>query len=139
MRFVSVKAVHAGRAALSARERPYNLACHCGAIRFEVDAELVGLHECNCSTCRRHGFLHWKVPSNAVRLITERVRLSTYAWRDLASAHHFCPTCGTPILRTGYSAEKVSINARCIEGIDIFALEIGRYDGRSEMPPGVLP
>jgi hypothetical protein len=116
------------------RERPYELACHCGTIRFEVDADLVGLHECNCSTCRRHGFLHWKVPSGALKLKTERVRLSTYAWRDLTGTHHFCPTCGTPILRTGYPDQKVSVNARCIEDIDVFALEVGRYDGRNDMP-----
>jgi hypothetical protein len=58
--------------------------------------------ECNCSTCRRHGFLHWKVPAKAVSLKTEQVPLSTYGWQDLAGAHHFRPTCGTPILRTGF-------------------------------------
>jgi hypothetical protein len=124
---------------VSTRERPYKLACHCGAIRFEVDAELSGLHECNCSSCRRHGFLHWKVPSKGVTLKTERVRLSAYAWRDLTGAHHFCPTCGTPLIRTGYPDDKVSVNARCIEGIDVFTLEVERCDGRNEMPPGVLP
>ena len=75
-------------------ERPYRLSCHCGAIRFEVDAELAGLIECNCSTCRRHGFLRWKVPSEALKLKTERVRLSAYAWRDLAGTHQFCPLAG---------------------------------------------
>lgn len=120
-------------------ERPYKLACHCGAIRIDVDAELGGLVECNCSTCRRHGFLHWKVPSRAVKLTTERVALSTYAWRDITGGHHFCPTCGTSLLRTGYPNEVVSVNARCIEGIDVFALEVRRYDGRNDMPPGPLP
>jgi hypothetical protein len=111
-------------------ERPYRLSCHCGSIRLEVDADLESLLECNCSTCRRHGFLHWKVPSSAVSLKTERVILSTYAWRDITGAHHFCPTCGTSILRTGYADGKVSINARCIEEIDVFSLEVRRYDGR---------
>jgi hypothetical protein len=120
-------------------QHPYKLACHCGAIRLEVDAELTGLLECNCSTCRRHGFMHWKVRADAVKLSTERVRLSSYAWRDITGAHHFCPTCGTPILRTGYPEGMVSINARCIEEIDVFALHVRRYDGRQDMPPGVLP
>ena len=124
---------------MSAPKRPYRLACHCGAIRFEVDAELAGLVECNCSTCRRHGFLHWKVPAGVVKLVTERVRLSTYAWRDLAGGHHFCPTCGTAILRTGYADGVVSVNARCIEEVDVFSLEVRRYDGRKDMPPGILP
>jgi hypothetical protein len=38
------------------------LSCHCGAIRLECNAPLERLGECNCSTCGRHGFLHWKVP-----------------------------------------------------------------------------
>ena len=90
-------------------------------------------------TCRRHGLLHWKVPSSAVSLKTERVLLSTYAWRDITGAHHFCPTCGTSILRTGYADGKISINARCNEEIDVFSLEVRRYDGRKDIPPGVLP
>jgi hypothetical protein len=83
--------------------------------------------------------LHWKVPSNVVKLKTERVALSTYAWRDITGAHHFCPTCGTALLRTGYPDERVSVNARCIEEVDVFTLRVRRYDGRNEMPPGVLP
>jgi hypothetical protein len=120
-------------------ERPYSLSCHCGSIRLEVDAELTGLLECNCSTCRRSGFLHWKVPNKAVKLVTERRAMTAYLWRDAAGGHHFCPTCGTAMLRTGYPAERVSVNARCIEGIDVFTLEVRRYDGRNEMPPGPLP
>jgi hypothetical protein len=117
---------------------PYNLSCHCGAIRLEVDTELAGLIECNCSTCRRHGFLHWKMPASAVALRTESVRLSTYAWRNATGGHHFCPTCGTPMLRTGYPQGAVSVTARCIDEVDTFALPVKRYDGRNDMPPGVL-
>ena len=114
-------------------QRPYTLSCHCGAVRFEVDAELADLHECNCSTCARHGFLHWKVPVEAVRLVTQKVQLSTYLWRDAVGGHHFCPVCGTALMRTGYKTG-VSLNARCLEGVDVFELKIGRYDGLREMP-----
>ncbi|MEY9782356.1 GFA family protein [Sinorhizobium fredii] len=120
-------------------QRPYRLSCHCGEIAIEVDAELSRLVECNCSTCRRSGFLHRKVDAAAVRLLTEKRRLSTYVWRGLAEGHHFCPTCGTAILRSGYPGDRVSLNARCIEGVDVFTLEVERYDGRNDMPPGPLP
>src|SRR5262245_21085165 len=63
-------------------DRPYSVSCHCGAIRLSVDAELSGLEECNCSTCGRSGFVHWKVPVDAVRLITQKRMLATYLWRD---------------------------------------------------------
>jgi hypothetical protein len=53
---------------------PYALSRHSGAIRLEVDAALAGLEECNCSTCARHGFLHWNVPVEAVRLVSQKCR-----------------------------------------------------------------
>ncbi len=120
-------------------QRPYKLSCHCGAIRIEVDADLGGLVECNCSTCARHGFLHWKVPVKAVRLLSERRVLSIYKWRDADGGHEFCPTCGTALLRSGYPGGIISVNARCIEGIDVFELNPKRYDGRKLMPPGPEP
>ena len=113
----------------------HTLSCHCGAIRLEVTAELDGLVECNCSTCARHGFLHWKVPVEAVRLITQKCALTTYLWRDADGGHQFCPTCGTALMRTGYR-DHISVNARCLDGIDVFALQATRYDGRNLMPPG---
>jgi len=114
---------------------PYALSCHCGAIKLEVDAELTGLVECNCSTCARHGILHWKVPVEAVRLVTQKVALTSYLWRDADGGMQFCRTCGTAMMRTGYR-DRISVNARCIEGIDVFTLEVERYDGRTLMPPG---
>jgi len=54
------------------------LSCHCGAIRLETNADLGELTECNCSTCGRHGFLHWRIKPNQVRLLTTRRVLSTY-------------------------------------------------------------
>ncbi|WP_018234784.1 GFA family protein [Ensifer sp. BR816] len=119
-------------------QRPYRLSCHCGEIVVEVDAELSRLVECNCSTCRRSGFLHWKVDADAVRLVTQKRRMSTYIWRGLTEGHHFCATCGTAIMRSGYPGDRLSLNARCIEGVDVFALEVERYD-RNDMPPGPLP
>ena len=60
---------------------PHKVSCHCGNIQLEVSAELSEVFECNCSICSRTGFLHWYVPPEAVRLVTEKRQLSTYAWR----------------------------------------------------------
>ncbi len=118
--------------------KPYIVACHCNAIRIEVDAELTEFRECNCSVCARSGFLHWYLPNTSVRLLTQSPRLSTYVWRYLGGSQHFCPTCGTPVLRTGYKNQSVSVNARCLEGIDVFELKTERFDGRNEIPPGPM-
>ena len=120
-------------------QRPYILSCHCGNIRLEVDAEPTDIDECNCSTCRRFGFIHWKVPGNTIKLLTEKRSLSTYAGRLVQRMWHFCPTCGTTLLRTGYAEDIVSVNARCIENVDVFELKVTRFDGRRLLPPGPLP
>ena len=39
------------------------------------------------------------------------------------------------MLRTGYR-DRIAVNARCLIGVDIFTLEVARYDGRNDMPPG---
>jgi hypothetical protein len=113
------------------------LSCHCGGVRLEVNAELANLGECNCSTCAKHGFLHWKVRPDQVRLATPRSGLATYVWRFVHEGHHFCPTCGVPIARTG--TDYFSINARCLDDVDIFTLDVSRYDGRNDIPGGDVP
>jgi hypothetical protein len=40
------------------------------------------------------------------------------------------------MLRKGYAGDRVSVNARCIEGVDVFELQVRRVDGRKNMPPG---
>jgi hypothetical protein len=113
------------------------LSCHCGDIRLEVNAELDVLTDCNCSTCARHGMLHWRVKPEQVRLATPKRGLSTYVWRFATEGHHFCPICGVAILRTG--PDYLSINARCLDDVDIFTLKVRRYDGRNDIPGGDVP
>ena len=116
--------------------QPYSLSCHCQAIRLEVDAPLEDLVECNCSTCRRFGAIHWYVKADAVKLLEESRALSTYAWRFVHEGHHFCPTCGSSVMRTGYPDGVVALNACLIEDVDVFTLDPKRFDGRSKIPPG---
>lgn len=114
------------------------LSCHCGAVRLEVNAELRDLGECNCSTCARYGFIYWKVRHDQVRLATPRSGLSTYVWRFIDEGLHFCKDCGVPIARTGPDNYFV-INARCLDDVDIYTLEVGRGDGRAHIPGGDVP
>jgi hypothetical protein len=46
-------------------------------------------------------------------------------------------TGGTAIARTG--PNYLSINAGCLDDVDIFALKVKRGDGRTHMPGGDLP
>jgi hypothetical protein len=75
------------------------------------------------------------VPPEAVRLVTEKRRLSTYVWRSVTGGHHFCPICGVAVIRTSTQyPPPVSVNARCIEGIDLATLTICQADGKNLIP-----
>ena len=44
--------------------------CHCGRVRFEVDAPaVIEATECNCSICSKVGYLHLIVAQSDFRLL----------------------------------------------------------------------
>lgn len=113
----------------------FKVSCHCGNIRLEVTAELDEVIDCNCSICVRTGFLHWHVAPEQVRLETPSRLLSTYVWRSATGGQHFCPTCGIAVIRTSTQyPPPVSINARCLEDVDVASLKIRRFDGKHAYP-----
>jgi hypothetical protein len=111
-------------------ETKYKLSCHCGRIQFEVTADLAEVVECNCSLCRRSGFLHWYVSPEHVNLLTTGNGLTTYVWRSITGGQHFCAICGIAVIRTSTRyPPPISVNARCVEGIDLPSLKVRHFDG----------
>ena len=91
--------------------------------------------ECNCSLCMRSGFLHWYVKPEQVKLKKQSRLLSTYCWRSATGGQHFCTTCGIAVIRTSTQyPPPVSINARCVEKVDIGRLKIRPFDGSHAYP-----
>ena len=115
----------------------HTLSCHCGAVRLEVAAPLEVVTECNCSTCGKSGYLSWYVPIDTVRLATPSQGMSTYYWRFASEGFHFCKSCGIATHRTWN--DRISVNARCIDGIDVFELSTKRVDGKHTIPAGPVP
>jgi hypothetical protein len=104
-------------------------------IQLEVTADLDEVVECNCSICARSGFLHWYVAPEQVRLPSEKRQLATYLWRCATGGQHFCPSCGIALIRTSTQCPPpVSINARCLEDVDIACLKIRQFDGKRAIP-----
>lgn len=109
----------------------YRGSCHCGAIRYEVEAELGDLERCNCSICVRTGFLHWYVEPGCFRLIGSDETLATYQFGTRTARNHFCRVCGiAPFRRARSDPDKVDVNVRCLEGVDIASLGFREFDGR---------
>lgn len=110
----------------------YTGGCHCGRIRFEVIGHLASVTECDCSICSKSGFLHWRVEPEQVRLVTPESSFSTYVWRTRTAKHRFCPVCGVAPLRNPRDdTSKISVNVRCLDGVDLTGVEVVHFDGRS--------
>lgn len=116
-------------------EKTYKGGCHCGAVRYEAEADLSGmLIECNCSHCEKKGFILTFTPRDKFRLVSGEDKLTEYRFNKHEIAHRFCLVCGTQPFGYGKmpdGAEVTAINVRCIDGIDLVALEPQAYDGRS--------
>jgi hypothetical protein len=113
----------------------YRGGCHCGRVRLEVTGELTVATECNCSICLKSGYLHWYVEPQQVRLLTQKQLLSTYVWRSITGGHHFCPVCGIAVIRMSVQyPPPLSINVRCLEGVDLAELRVEHFDGRRLIP-----
>lgn len=112
--------------------KTYEGGCHCGRVRFRVTADLDGVSECNCSICTKKGFLHLIVPPARFELLSGADDLSTYAFNTRTAKHHFCRHCGIHSFYVPRSdPDKIDVNVRCLEGLDLAAVSVRRFDGRN--------
>ncbi len=94
----------------------YHGSCHCGAIKFEVEApESVEVENCNCSICAMTGFLHLIVPARNFRLLSGEESLTTYTFNTGVAKHKFCKICGVkPFYIPRSNPDGVDVNLRCL-------------------------
>jgi len=106
--------------------------CHCGKVRFEVDAPAdLEVTECNCSICRKSGYLHLIVPSHSFRLLSGEKSLATYTFNTGIAEHYFCTECGVKSFYVPRShPDGFSINARCLDEGTFETIRITEFNGR---------
>jgi len=107
--------------------------CHCGAVSFEVltpsEVELV---DCNCSVCRRTGYLHLIVPKERFRLLTGKKKLTTYQFNTKQAKHLFCSVCGVKSFYVPRShPEGISVNFRCLDAEEFKSVMTTEFDGKN--------
>ncbi|MEE8538732.1 MAG: GFA family protein, partial [Woeseiaceae bacterium] len=107
--------------------------CHCGRIRFEVEAlGDLEVNECNCSICRLTGFLHLIVRKDDFRLVSGQDDLSTYQFNTGVARHFFCAVCGVKSFYIPRSnPDGYSVNARCLDPGTVTSMTIETFDGRN--------
>ena len=112
--------------------RHYSGSCQCGAVAFQVEADLDRTLTCNCSRCRRLGSALAFVPAGDFRLTAEGPT-SEYLFNRHAISHRFCPVCGiqTHALGEQDGQKMVAVNVNCLDGVDARALTSQHVDGAS--------
>ena len=74
--------------------------CHCGAVRYEMTADVPRTALCHCADCRRHS----GAPMVAWGLVSKDDLKVEGETKEYASSEHgrrhFCPQCGTGLFYT---------------------------------------
>ena len=104
--------------------------CHCGRVRFEVDAPRdLQVLDCNCSICRMSGFLHLIVPAARFRLLSGADDLVEYTFNTGAARHRFCRHCGIKSFYVPRShPDGIDVNARCLDQAGIASIQVMPFD-----------
>lgn len=109
--------------------------CHCGAVTFTVDADPpIKAMSCNCTHCRRKGFLLAFLPMELFTLTGGEDALTDYFFNKHNIRHRFCATCGCQTHGEGQGPggkKMAAINVRCVPEIDLDTLTIEKVDGAS--------
>ncbi|MCY4263924.1 MAG: GFA family protein [Gammaproteobacteria bacterium] len=105
--------------------------CHCGVIRFEVEAqEPLEIERCNCSICVKSGYLHLIVPKHRFRLLSGEEHIRTYTFNSQVAQHYFCQICGIkPFYIPRSNPDGVDVNLNCLDE-EPKQMQIVDFDGQ---------
>lgn len=108
----------------------YEGGCHCGAVRFRVIVDKHKADDCNCSICKKKGFLHLIVPPEGFTLLQGAEELTTYKFNTGVAEHTFCRICGIhAFYRPRSHPNCIDVNIRCLDGDVLSRFEVVPFDG----------
>ena len=108
--------------------------CHCGAVRFVIDADIAELTTCDCSLCVKKNALMTRVHESGMTILAGEDVLSLYQWNTKRAKHYFCSRCGIHPFGEGSDpagTRMAAVNVRCLEGVDLAALPVRHFDGKA--------
>ncbi|KAF9877651.1 duf636 domain-containing protein [Colletotrichum karsti] len=131
---------------MSSEETPkpsktYDASCHCGSIKFSLKLsppleEGYKVLECNCSICRRSGYL--LVYPNKTDVTwngDSREKCTNYRFNTKTKDQMFCGQCGSSLGIDFLKEDYYGISARAIDGIDLDKLTYQKLDGVNKVSP----
>jgi hypothetical protein len=115
--------------------KTYTGGCHCGAVRFSVDAEIERAIDCNCSICSKRGLRLAFTGAETFRLLSGEDTLSSYLFNTHRIDHVFCRACGVESFARGQNPKTgeavIALNLRCFDEFDLDAVPTHKFDGAS--------
>ena len=100
------------------------LKCHCGNVEAEVNIPDNGIEKimrCNCSICKKKGYVIGVLGENDFKLTKGEDSLKLYQFYTNAAKHYFCTNCGIHTHNRPRINPKIyGINVACIDDIDVF-------------------
>ena len=112
----------------------YAGSCHCGAVAFTVELDPATALKCNCSICTKIGAVWAFASKDKFTLKSGTTKQGDYQFGKKALHHRFCTACGVESYAEGTMPDgtpTVGVNLRCVEGVDVEALDPRPWDGRS--------
>ncbi|MBB3891255.1 hypothetical protein GGQ61_001972 [Phenylobacterium haematophilum] len=104
--------------------------CHCGAVRFQVEAEITELTSCDCSLCVKKNAVMAKVHESALNITAGEEHLSLYRWNTGVARHYFCSRCGIYTFHRKRAApDHFGINVFCLDGFDPSTIPVRATEG----------
>ena len=112
------------------------LTCHCGKVEAEVKIPESGIEKimrCNCSICKKKGYIIGVLGENDFKLIKGEEFLRLYQFNTNTAKHYFCSNCGIYTHHNPRSNPAMTgFNVGCVDDIDIFKLEnVAIIDGQN--------
>ena len=106
--------------------------CHCGAVRFEVSAQIDELTTCDCSLCVKKNAVMAKVHEDALTVTAGEEALSLYQWNTRRAKHYFCNRCGIYTFHRKRSApDHYGVNVFCLDNFDVASMPVRATEGAS--------
>jgi len=103
----------------------YKGSCHCGAVKFEIEADITELYTCDCSLCAKKNALITRVGKGDLQITEGEDNLSLYQWNFKIAKHYFCKTCGIyPFHQRRSEPDSYGVNVYCLEAFDVKSVPV---------------
>ena len=73
------------------------LTCHCESVELEIketEGAFSKFLRCNCSLCKKKGYIMTFAPIVDVKIIKGEDKLKLYQYHTKVAEHYFCSECG---------------------------------------------